>query len=63
MITTGCIGILWSIAALFLIYDTPLVHPRISAEEKHYLLNSQKKVEVSALLQIIFFMANRLMIF
>jgi hypothetical protein len=39
-------GLILSILAFFLIYDTPLVHPRISTEEKQYLLSSQKSSKV-----------------
>lgn len=35
--TTGVIGLLWSIAWFFLIFDSPADHPRITAEERIYL--------------------------
>ncbi|XP_031552988.1 sialin-like isoform X2 [Actinia tenebrosa] len=36
----GALGILWYIAWLFLVYDKPASHPRISEEEKEYILSS-----------------------
>lgn len=41
----GACGVLWSLAAIFLIYDTPMSHPRIGAEEKQYLLSSKMESE------------------
>lgn len=32
--STGIIGILWSVAWFYLIYDSPETHPRISQEER-----------------------------
>ncbi len=45
----GIIGIIWLIGWIFLVFDSPAVHPRITEEEKHYILAStgvlkQKKV-------------------
>nr|CAH0105935.1 unnamed protein product [Daphnia galeata] len=40
--TGGC-GILWSVAAFFLIYDKPGQHPRVSVKEKQYLLSTQEQ--------------------
>uniref|UniRef100_A0A0P5XE04 Sialin n=1 Tax=Daphnia magna TaxID=35525 RepID=A0A0P5XE04_9CRUS len=37
----GICGISWSVVALFLIYDTPGRHPRVSVEEKQYLVSTQ----------------------
>lgn len=34
---TGVIGIMWSIAWFLLVFDSPSQHPRISAEERHYI--------------------------
>lgn len=44
----GGIGLLWSIAWFFLVFDRPDTHPRISQEEKNYVLNycATKKSEV-----------------
>lgn len=36
----GVIGILWFIGWVFLVYDSPSVHPRISEKEKRYILAS-----------------------
>ncbi|EFX89865.1 hypothetical protein DAPPUDRAFT_309475 [Daphnia pulex] len=36
----GC-GILWGLAAIFIIYDKPGQHPRVSIKEKQYLLSTQ----------------------
>lgn len=33
----GGIGCAWCLAGVFLIYDNPSVHPRISAEERQYI--------------------------
>ena len=33
-------GILWSICWMYIVYDTPEKHPRISAAEKHYIQKS-----------------------
>lgn len=34
---SGTVGILWSIAWFYFIYDTPEIHPRISDNEKYYI--------------------------
>lgn len=34
---TGAVGLVWSIFWFLLIYDSPATHPRISAEERHYI--------------------------
>ena len=39
----GAIGIIWFIGWFFLVYDNPTVHPRISEEEKRYILASSGK--------------------
>ncbi|XP_065204361.1 sialin-like [Planococcus citri] len=36
----GLLGILWSIAWMLLVYDSPSVHPWISTKEKVFILNS-----------------------
>ncbi|XP_065897728.1 sialin-like [Dysidea avara] len=33
----GCAGVVWFVAWLFLVFDTPASHPRISPEEQHYI--------------------------
>ncbi|RZC33386.1 sialin, partial [Asbolus verrucosus] len=38
--TSGVAGTLWFIAWWFLVYDSPAKHPRISQEEKEYILES-----------------------
>jgi hypothetical protein len=38
---TGAIGILWGLAAIFMVYDKPGQHPRVSVKEKQYLLSTQ----------------------
>lgn len=43
---TGTLGLLWSVLAFFLMTDSPSKHPRISVEEKQYLLSySQSKAK------------------
>ncbi|XP_034942652.1 vesicular glutamate transporter 3-like isoform X2 [Chelonus insularis] len=37
---TSCFGIIWYILWLFLVYDTPQQHPRISEKEKNYILDN-----------------------
>ncbi|XP_039312249.1 sialin isoform X2 [Solenopsis invicta] len=34
---TGVIGIIWSVAWFLLVFDSPSQHPRISAEERHFI--------------------------
>lgn len=36
----GGLGVLWFVAWMFLIYDTPQKHPRICAKEVEYITNS-----------------------
>ncbi|KAJ6645996.1 putative inorganic phosphate cotransporter, partial [Pseudolycoriella hygida] len=36
----GVVGVVWSIAFLWLVYEEPSVHPTIDEEEKKYILNS-----------------------
>ena len=36
----GSLGLLWSIAWFFLVFDHPDTHPRISPEEKIYILKN-----------------------
>jgi len=38
--TSGSVGILWFIVWTILVYDKPADHPRISKEEKDYILSS-----------------------
>ena len=40
-IQSGAICVLWSLVALFLIYDSPALHPRVDVAEKQYLLSFQ----------------------
>jgi ACS family sodium-dependent inorganic phosphate cotransporter-like MFS transporter 5 len=35
----GGLAVFWFVAWLFLVYDTPASHPRISFEEKHYIIS------------------------
>ncbi|XP_046405543.1 sialin [Ischnura elegans] len=37
---TGVVGLVWSVAWMLLVYDTPAQHPRISAEERRYIETS-----------------------
>ncbi|XP_069692007.1 sialin isoform X2 [Periplaneta americana] len=37
---TGVVGLLWSIAWFFLVFDSPAQHPRITDEERRYIENS-----------------------
>jgi ACS family sodium-dependent inorganic phosphate cotransporter len=34
---TGVVGLVWSIAWFFLVFDSPAQHPRISEEERRYI--------------------------
>lgn len=38
---TGIGGALWTVLGFFLIYDNPILHPRMSVDEKQYLHNYQ----------------------
>lgn len=45
----GIVGVVWFIGWVFLVYDTPETHPRISEEEKQYIITSigeTKKISV-----------------
>lgn len=43
----GC-GIIWFLAWTFIVYDSPVTHPRISQEEKDYIVDSLKRhIDVS----------------
>lgn len=50
----GGVGVLWSIAWYFLAYDTPVQHPRISQQERNYILHEcgAKKAKVQFLMPI-----------
>lgn len=37
---TGAIGLVWSVAWFFLIFDSPRQHPRITIEERQYIEDS-----------------------
>ncbi|XP_071438758.1 sialin [Hetaerina americana] len=37
---TGAIGLVWSVAWMLLVYDTPAEHPRITVEERRYIETS-----------------------
>ena len=39
-ISKGGIALIWTLLWAYLVYDTPLKHPRISDEEKAYLIES-----------------------
>lgn len=39
-IVLGFIGVFWFVAWLFLGFDTPASHPRISPEEQHYIVST-----------------------
>lgn len=39
----GAVGVLWLVAWVFLVYDTPSDHPRISEDEKRYIIASTGK--------------------
>lgn len=51
---SGAIGTLWFIAWWIFVYDSPAQHPRISADEKNYILKclghtvTDKKVSIKA---------------
>lgn len=34
----GILGIIWFIVWLYLVFDSPVAHPRISIEERNYIL-------------------------
>ena len=40
MITVGGSAFLWSLTCFALIYNSPSTHPRISAQEKNYIISS-----------------------
>lgn len=62
----GIIGIVWCAAWWFLVYDSPVQHPRISEEEKAYILqaigdkvqNSKNSKVITILSQILSISAN-----
>jgi ACS family sodium-dependent inorganic phosphate cotransporter-like MFS transporter 5 len=35
----GGLAVVWFVAWIFLVYDTPATHPRISFEEKNYIIS------------------------
>lgn len=37
---TGVVGLVWSIAWFFAVFDSPAQHPRISEEERRYIESS-----------------------
>ena len=39
-ISLGGISLIWTLLWAYLVYDTPFKHPRISDEEKAYLIES-----------------------
>ena len=39
----GAAGIVWTVVWMFVVFDSPELHPRISPEEKKFILESQKK--------------------
>jgi len=39
-LVSGGIGVLWSVIWFAIIYDSPTTHPRISQQEKDYLIKS-----------------------
>lgn len=44
----GAVGVVWFVAWTFIVYDSPLTHPRISPEERDYIVNSLKShIDVS----------------
>ena len=36
----GILGIIWFVAWIFMAYDTPATHPRISKKEREYIQSS-----------------------
>ncbi len=45
----GLMGVVWFIVWVFLVYDSPQTHPRISDDEKEYIITSigdAKKISV-----------------
>ncbi|XP_063239664.1 putative inorganic phosphate cotransporter [Bacillus rossius redtenbacheri] len=36
----GTVGVVWVVAYMFTVYESPEDHPRISAEERHYIVSS-----------------------
>lgn len=34
----GILGIIWFMVWLYLVFDSPVAHPRITAEERNYIL-------------------------
>ena len=37
---TGGLGVVWFLAFIFLVFDAPENHPRISQSEQHYIEHS-----------------------
>ena len=43
--SAGCLGLIWSAAWLFIVYDSPSVHPTISSEERVHI---ESKIDEAA---------------
>ena len=52
----GIIGMFWFIAWSLLVFDSPSTHPRISEEEKNYILDTTSSTTYKPVLQIIFYL-------
>ena len=42
---SGGLSVLWSVAWMFLVYDTPAVHPRISPAERKYIEDATESLD------------------
>ncbi|XP_060582480.1 sialin-like [Ruditapes philippinarum] len=44
---SGCVGVIWFVAWMFCVFDSPVRHPRISEQEKIYILQKlQSEVDI-----------------
>lgn len=44
----GCVAVIWFVLWVLLIFEGPDVHPRITEDEKQYILGSQNKKPTGA---------------
>lgn len=52
LVVPGGIGCAWCLAGVFLIYDNPSVHPRISANERQYIETALGGVQKVGVVQV-----------
>jgi hypothetical protein len=58
----GIIGVIWFTFWVFLVFDSPSVHPRIAEDEKRYILASTGIKKPIQVCQSIFFMRSGILI-